>query len=121
MSRDRMPPLFIGSTLVLCQVAGTVETHPIGSLQSLATVHPDLTVWSKDEFTGEVGWRHPVTCFTTHPSGEPETRPTLQVISHPLSVFEALCETSFCVQGKSLETSSRPLSAASPAPARRVC
>ena len=51
-----------------CQVAGAVETHPIGSLQSLATAHPDLTVWSKDEFTGEVGWRHPVTWFTTHPS-----------------------------------------------------
>ena len=60
--------IFIGSTLVLCQVAGAVETHPIGSLQSLATAHPDLTVWSKDEFTGEVGWRHPVTWFTTHPS-----------------------------------------------------
>ena len=43
---------FIASTLVLCQVAGAVETHPIGSLQSLATAHPDLTVWSKDELAG---------------------------------------------------------------------
>ena len=55
-----------------------METHPIGSLQSLATAHPDLTVWSKDEFTGETGWRRPVRWFTTH----------------PLRAFEALCETS---------------------------
>ena len=60
--------ILIASTLVLCQVAGAVETHPIGSLQSLATAHPDLTVWSKDEFTGETGWRRPVTWFATHPA-----------------------------------------------------
>ncbi len=58
---------FVASTLVLCQVEGAPRLEPIGGLQSLAREHPELTVWARDEFSGEEGWKRPIAWFTTHP------------------------------------------------------
>jgi hypothetical protein len=58
---------FVASTLVLCHVEGASRMEPIGGLESLASAHPDLKVWARDEFTGTEGWKRPIAWFTTHP------------------------------------------------------
>lgn len=58
---------FTYRTPVLAYVAGAAMLVPIGELQAMAEADPDLRVRSKNELTGEEGWKRPVTWFTTHP------------------------------------------------------
>jgi len=60
---------FVAGTLVVSKIGAHEQLLPIKQLETAAAREAGgLEVWSRDEFTGEEGWKRPLAYFTTYPS-----------------------------------------------------